>query len=316
MEIKLVKGLVSIAIPAYKAKYLAAAIRSALNQTYKNIELIIVDDCSPENLNEIVNSFNDDRIRFYKNDYNIGSRNPVYNWNKCLSYVRGEFFCLLCDDDAYDESFVQNILLLKGKYRFVNVFRSRVRIINEDGETSSFYPSSPEYETCLDYMWHKLYNYRLQTISEFVFETKHIIDLGGFVPLPMAWGSDLLSVLNFSLQRGIVTSPYILVNFRMSGSNISSQHRKFVREKMAACYQFKNSIAAIVEKCEDLELKKMLFDANNYNWNYALWVNLSYSSFFDFCWICFYYHPSKKNIIRGVFQNLKNRIRYLRKLKR
>ena len=53
-EKKLVSGLVSIAIPAYKKKWLKEAIVSALSQDYPNIEVIIVDDHSPQNLREVV----------------------------------------------------------------------------------------------------------------------------------------------------------------------------------------------------------------------------------------------------------------------
>ena len=53
-EKKLVSGLVSIAIPAYKKKWLKEAIVSALSQDYPNIEVIIVDDHYPQNLSDVV----------------------------------------------------------------------------------------------------------------------------------------------------------------------------------------------------------------------------------------------------------------------
>ena len=90
---------ISIAIPAYKAKYLAQAIESVLNQTFNDFELIIVNDQSPEDITSIVKSFNDRRIRYYINDKNIGGNDPVANWNKCLSYAKGEFFAMICDED-------------------------------------------------------------------------------------------------------------------------------------------------------------------------------------------------------------------------
>lgn len=96
--------LVSIGIPSYKAKYLADSIRSALNQTYNNIELIIVNDCSPEPIKDVVDKFNDARIRYYVNEKNLGGEDPGNNWNRCLELAKGEFFCLLCDDDMYEPS--------------------------------------------------------------------------------------------------------------------------------------------------------------------------------------------------------------------
>ena len=64
------KSLVTIAIPAYKVEFLKEAISSALNQTYSNIELVIIDDNSPENIDSIIKEFNDSRIHYYKNAIN------------------------------------------------------------------------------------------------------------------------------------------------------------------------------------------------------------------------------------------------------
>ena len=60
----------SFILPAYKAKYFHQAISSILNQTYTDIELVIVNDASPEDLDTIVSSFDDSRIRYYKNKEN------------------------------------------------------------------------------------------------------------------------------------------------------------------------------------------------------------------------------------------------------
>ena len=73
-EKKLVSGLVSIAIPAYKKKWLKEAIVSALSQDYPNIEVIIVDDHSPQNLREVVVPFLiDKRVSYYYNEINTRS---------------------------------------------------------------------------------------------------------------------------------------------------------------------------------------------------------------------------------------------------
>lgn len=77
---------ISVTIPAYKRVYLKECIDSVLAQTYTNFEVIIVDDASPQQLHEIVEQYNDPRIRYYKNEIGYGARNVVGNWNKCLEY--------------------------------------------------------------------------------------------------------------------------------------------------------------------------------------------------------------------------------------
>jgi glycosyltransferase involved in cell wall biosynthesis len=59
--------LISVVIPTYNhADFLKVAITSVVEQTYQNFEIIIVDNHSNDHTNEVVNSFNDNRIHFHK----------------------------------------------------------------------------------------------------------------------------------------------------------------------------------------------------------------------------------------------------------
>ena len=226
---------VTRAIPAYKSDFLKEAIESVLNQTYRNIELHIVNDCSPQDIDSIVRYFDfDNRLYYHKNEYNIGGKDPVANWNKCLSYATGDFFSLLCDDDVYAPTFVEEMLKLADKYPKTNVFRTRVKIVDKDNRLKNFYPSSPEWESSIDYMWSIVSGYRLQTISEFMYRTEHIRKNGGYISLPKAWCSDYVSVINLSKNGGIATSNKLLAHFRASGINISTGNSKNIREKVNA----------------------------------------------------------------------------------
>lgn len=104
------KPMVSVLMPAFKAGYLENAIQSVLNQTVRNFELMIVNDKSPEDIDSVVDSFNDARIRYYKNKENIGKDDFVKNWNHCLFYATGEYVCFLCDDDEYSPLFFERML--------------------------------------------------------------------------------------------------------------------------------------------------------------------------------------------------------------
>lgn len=62
---KVVDGLVSIIMPSWNTeRFIAETIQSVLDQTYTNWELIIVDDCSSDNTDEVVASFKDERIKY------------------------------------------------------------------------------------------------------------------------------------------------------------------------------------------------------------------------------------------------------------
>lgn len=90
--------LVSVLIPTYNyAHFLDEAITSALSQTYQNLELIIVDDHSSDNTDQVVEKYlTDKRVSYFKNSVNLGL---VANFNKCLEHSRGKYIKYLLGDD-------------------------------------------------------------------------------------------------------------------------------------------------------------------------------------------------------------------------
>lgn len=92
-------GLVSIIMPSFNtAPYIKETIQSVLNQTYTNWELIIVDDCSTDNTDEILSTINDKRIRYFKNEKNSGA---AVSRNKALLEARGQWIAFLDSDDLW-----------------------------------------------------------------------------------------------------------------------------------------------------------------------------------------------------------------------
>lgn len=166
---KLINNLVTIAIPAYKAQYLHEAIESALQQDYPNIEVVIVNDKSPYDLDSIVSQFDDKRIRYYKNNINLGSQSIVLNWNKCLEYAKGEYFVLLCDDDYLFPNFVSSLLSLVRKYPSCDVFHARRLIIHKDKQSTES-KQWPEFESGEDFRYNSLENKRHHTVLNFYIE--------------------------------------------------------------------------------------------------------------------------------------------------
>lgn len=94
-----VEGLVSIIMPSYNtAPYIEETIQSVLNQTYTNWELIIVDDCSTDNTDEVLETIKDDRIRCFKNEKNSGA---AVSRNKALREAKGQWIAYLDSDDLW-----------------------------------------------------------------------------------------------------------------------------------------------------------------------------------------------------------------------
>jgi len=101
---------VSIAIPVYNgALYLEECLKSAVNQTFADIEVVLVDDCSTDDTSLIAERFSgyDRRLRIFRNRTRLGM---VENWNRCIRYCRGQWIKFLFQDDALREDCLERML--------------------------------------------------------------------------------------------------------------------------------------------------------------------------------------------------------------
>ena len=89
--------LVSFVVPCYNyAHLLPQCIHSILGQTYKEFEILIMDNCSPDNTPEVAASFNDPRVKHIRNEVNLGH---VRNFNKGITMAQGKYVWLISPDD-------------------------------------------------------------------------------------------------------------------------------------------------------------------------------------------------------------------------
>lgn len=214
--------LFSILIPAYKSQFFSAAIESVLLQTYKNWELVIVDDHSPENLKSFVDSFADNRIRYYCNEKNFGSIDVVDNWNKCLSYAKGDYVICMGDDDILPYNALEVYKELIDKYPSIKVFHGRTELINEEGKSVDLLEPREEIESPLELVYYR-WKGRHQYIGDFCYNKKALDDNGGFYKLPLAWASDDISAVRQAFTGdGIANSNKVLFKYRVNRFSISS----------------------------------------------------------------------------------------------
>jgi glycosyltransferase involved in cell wall biosynthesis len=114
---------VSVLIPTYNyACFLDKAIESTLGQTYTDFELIIVDDFSGDNTNEVVDKYlGDKRVSYYQNSYTHGLPG---NWNKCLSLANGQYIKFLMADDKLHPHLLEKFVAVLDKYPNVSLVTS------------------------------------------------------------------------------------------------------------------------------------------------------------------------------------------------
>jgi len=88
---------VTFIVPCYKlAHLLGECVSSILSQTYTDLEVLIMDDCSPDNTPEVARSFHDPRVRHVRNEPNL---KHLRNYNKGIGLARGEYIWLISADD-------------------------------------------------------------------------------------------------------------------------------------------------------------------------------------------------------------------------
>lgn len=136
-ESSLNKPEISIGMPVYNGeKFLKKRLESILNQTFKNFELIISDNASTDNTNEICKSFmnNDKRIRYVRQSENKG---VTWNLNFVLKESKGEFFVWAAVDDMISSEFLEkNYQILKNNKNVVASISKIEPIINLDEKTN------------------------------------------------------------------------------------------------------------------------------------------------------------------------------------
>lgn len=209
-------------LPAYKARFFEEALGSILAQTYKDFDVIVSDDCSPEDLKSIVDKFADPRVTYRRNEKNIGAEHLVDHWNMLLGLTDAEYIIMASDDDVYDERYLEEMDKLAEKYPEANVLRPRIRKIDAEGKVIV---EEPLFEPTLDVnrfleLWAEG---TLQSgVPYYVFKAGQFNDKGGFPNFPYAWCSDDGAVVQSIIDGShIAVSDKVLFSFRSSGINIS-----------------------------------------------------------------------------------------------
>jgi glycosyltransferase involved in cell wall biosynthesis len=125
---------VSVIIPTYnRAHLIGRSIQSVLDQTYRDFEIIVVDDGSTDNTEEIVKRFNDDRIRYIKHDTNRGAGAAR---NTGIKAARGKYIAFHdSDDECLPEKLEKHIKVFETVPPEVGVVYSDMLQISEDGKT-------------------------------------------------------------------------------------------------------------------------------------------------------------------------------------
>ena len=152
-EVVIDYGLVSIIMPNYNsAKFIKDTIDSVVAQTYKNWELIIVDDCSSDSSLEIIQQYNDNRIHVIKNSSNSGA---AISRNNALDVANGRWIAFLDSDDLWDKNKLYKHLQFMAQSKSSFSFTHYSVMNNENELITEFSPSKDiyNYDTILKHCY-------------------------------------------------------------------------------------------------------------------------------------------------------------------
>ena len=223
------KPLVSICIPTYnRADYLVQTIESALAQNYDNLEIIVSDNHSTDNTQEVIKQFKiDKRFTYYYNERNVGM---VNNWRLTLdSRVNGEWFLILSDDDY----------LINNSY-----ISEAINIIQNNPDVNMVYANGYIEHTALGIQ--KELNLPYDTVEDGknIFFTKHKVSPQAFTLCNILFNTDLAKKFNsFSNPHNLACDSELFLKtclqgkvgvikkyssvYRLHGSNLITQKRTY-----------------------------------------------------------------------------------------
>ena len=134
--------LVTVCVPVYNSeRFLKQALDSILRQTYRNIEVIVLDNCSTDGTPRIIRKYRDPRIRYVRHKKNIGG---YPNFDAGISMAKGDYIAIYHGDDVYDPSIVEKELSVITKHPEVSCVFASAILIDEKGKRIGRWDIPPE----------------------------------------------------------------------------------------------------------------------------------------------------------------------------
>jgi glycosyltransferase involved in cell wall biosynthesis len=224
----------SVIIPSYNhASYLPQAVQSVLDQTCRDLELIVVDDGSTDSSGEVLRSFSDPRMRLIFQE-NQGAHAAI---NRGLEEASGEYLSILNSDDAYHPQRLEKAHALYKQDPDAGLVSSYIEIIDRDGavlgvkhayqDCSPWELASPEksFRAQDNLRLALLTENYLATTSNYIFPRRLYEQTGDFLPLRYTHDWDF--ALRAARRSQLRLLPEALVRYRIHSSNT-------IRENQAA----------------------------------------------------------------------------------
>lgn len=217
------KQKLAIVIPAYKEKFFSKALDSLAVQTNKEFVLYIGDDCSPYDLSAIVASYEKKMNIVYRRfSENLGGKDLVAQWHRCIAMTQGEpYIWLFSDDDVIGPNCVKSFFETLQRIGDRDLFHFNVKVIDDDGRLRREPAAYPDDLDCFSYYRGKIRGKYISLVVENIFSRSIYERMNGFQQLDLAWGSDTITWMKFAEKDGFTNIHGDFVYWRCGSFNIS-----------------------------------------------------------------------------------------------
>lgn len=212
--------LVTISIPTYNRAdtTLRETLNSAVEQTYSPLEILVLDNCSSDETEEVVGSVRHPGLRYVRHSENIGAHS---NFVACVEEAHGEYLLILHDDDLIDRDFVETCIRA-AQGREAAFVRTGTRVIDETGSVLGTYPNRAEAASGEEHVrsW-----FRKQVFWSFCSTLIHVDSLqaAGGVPSDFFLNSDAAIFSKLALRFGGAAVREVKASQRVHDDEISYQ---------------------------------------------------------------------------------------------
>lgn len=241
---------VSVLIPSYNhEKYVKEAITSVINQTFEDLEIIIVDDGSTDGTVAEIKKLNDPRIRLFCHDTNCGATVAM---RKLLDEAKGDYFAVLSSDDVFMEGKIEKqVKFLEENDKIAAVF-SYAQIIDDDGhnftDENNFYFKIFEQPNRTRFEWLNYFFYNGNCLCHpSILIRRECYENVGYYDERLAQIPDLDFWIRICMKYEIYIIPEKLIKFRVRNeeANISGNRPETKRRASVEFFQVLKNYLAI-----------------------------------------------------------------------
>ncbi|MBP6898900.1 MAG: glycosyltransferase family 2 protein [Burkholderiaceae bacterium] len=231
----------SIVIPAYKARYLDAALGSISEQQDQGFRVHIGDDASPDDLTAVCRRWQDRvPLVYHRFEHNLGGRDLVAQWHRCIALGDQPWVWLFSDDDVMEPGCVRAWREAQGREPQADVFHFDVLRIDGEGQPLRDEPAFADRLSARRFLLQRL-RFELSSYApDYVFRRSAFQAAGGFQSFPLAWCSDDATWIKLAARGGGIRAVRgARVHWRLSDANISQYaNTRLASLKLEAWVQF------------------------------------------------------------------------------